>query len=181
MMAYMAILTKNIKGIADNYDIVILDCPPSLGVLTMNALYAAKGIIIPVPPYMIDLTSTKEFFDMVHDIFTVYPDKEFAFERLLITKHRKNEERSHNFQLAKVIKKALGDESVLKSTMIMSDAIEKTSTDLKTIYDIKPNEFDGGRQTLKRALDSANAINHEIIGLIESYWENASDSEIRGQ
>lgn len=42
------ILKKNLKNIKGNYDIVIVDTPPSLGLLTINALLAADGIIIPV-------------------------------------------------------------------------------------------------------------------------------------
>ena len=40
---------KGVLGpIADNYEFVLIDCPPSLGLLTINALTAAKEIIIPV-------------------------------------------------------------------------------------------------------------------------------------
>jgi chromosome partitioning protein len=37
-----------ITAIADKYDFVLIDCPPSLGLLTINALTAAKEIVIPV-------------------------------------------------------------------------------------------------------------------------------------
>lgn len=162
---------KKIKGIADNYDIIILDCSPSLGILSMNAAYTAQGMIIPVPPNMVDISSTAEFFSMLNDLFTVYPDKEFAFERLLITKHQKNKKKTHNYLLADSMKHVfLG--WILKSTMISSDAIEKVSTEIKTIYDVKPSEFDGDRKTLKRAIDAANEVNTEIEGLIKDFWNS---------
>lgn len=41
-------LRDAIKGIQDNYDVIVLDCPPALGILTINALAAAKSVIIPV-------------------------------------------------------------------------------------------------------------------------------------
>lgn len=42
------ILKQAIDSVADNYDFVIIDCPPSLGLLTINALTASDSVLIPV-------------------------------------------------------------------------------------------------------------------------------------
>ncbi|GAA4471955.1 ParA family protein [Enteractinococcus fodinae] len=47
------VLARALRPIVDDYDIVIIDCQPSLGLLTVNALAAAHGVIIPL---------TAEFF-----------------------------------------------------------------------------------------------------------------------
>lgn len=41
------ILQKSLEKVKEDYDFVIMDCPPTLGVLAINAIYAADSIIIP--------------------------------------------------------------------------------------------------------------------------------------
>lgn len=42
------ILKGKLEGVTDKYDHILIDCPPSLSLLTLNALTAARGVIIPV-------------------------------------------------------------------------------------------------------------------------------------
>lgn len=42
------ILAKILKRVSDDYDLIVIDCQPSLGLLTVNALTAAHGVIIPL-------------------------------------------------------------------------------------------------------------------------------------
>ncbi|WP_277301589.1 ParA family protein [Veillonella montpellierensis] len=42
------ILKQSLQSIRDTYDFIIIDCPPSLGLLTLNALTAADSVLIPI-------------------------------------------------------------------------------------------------------------------------------------
>ena len=42
------ILSRVLRPVADDYDVILIDCQPSLGLLTVNALTAAHGVIIPL-------------------------------------------------------------------------------------------------------------------------------------
>ena len=42
------ILSRGIDSIRENYDFILIDCPPSLGLLTLNALTASDGVIVPI-------------------------------------------------------------------------------------------------------------------------------------
>jgi chromosome partitioning protein len=48
MMSREKILANALAPIVDTYDYIIIDCPPSLGLLTVNALTAARSVLIPI-------------------------------------------------------------------------------------------------------------------------------------
>jgi chromosome partitioning protein len=41
-------LSRNLANVAEQYEFIIIDCPPSLGLLTVNALAAADGVVVPM-------------------------------------------------------------------------------------------------------------------------------------
>ncbi|MCQ2529370.1 MAG: AAA family ATPase [Saccharofermentans sp.] len=47
-MSREQILKNALDEVKENYDYILIDCPPSLGILTINALTASNGIIIPI-------------------------------------------------------------------------------------------------------------------------------------
>lgn len=53
---------------AADYDIILLDCSPSLGVLTLGALTAAYGLIIPMPCEMLGHRGVGQLLDTVRDV-----------------------------------------------------------------------------------------------------------------
>ena len=42
------ILRRALESIRDNYEFILIDCPPSLGLITLNVLTAADGVLIPI-------------------------------------------------------------------------------------------------------------------------------------
>ena len=56
-------LKRLLEPIIDNYDYILIDCPPSLGLLTLNALAAANSVLIPIQCEYFALEGVSELWD----------------------------------------------------------------------------------------------------------------------
>ena len=70
-------------GVLSEYDMVILDTPPALGYLTINALAAADILLVPTGASFLEFESTGRFFDMLHATFASIEDGENIAARAL--------------------------------------------------------------------------------------------------
>lgn len=61
-------LQSALEPVLPSYDVVLLDCSPSLGVLTLNALTASDGLIIPMPCEMLSHRGVGQLLDTVADV-----------------------------------------------------------------------------------------------------------------
>ena len=62
------VLQGALDGVRRQYDVILLDCSPSLGVLTLNALTAAQGLVIPMPCEMLSHRGVGQLLDTVRDV-----------------------------------------------------------------------------------------------------------------
>lgn len=60
------ILKKRMEAAGFDFDYVLLDCPPSLGLLTINALAVASDVIIPMQPHFLALQGVGKLLETVH-------------------------------------------------------------------------------------------------------------------
>jgi chromosome partitioning protein len=88
-------LNEQFKAIQDRYDVCVIDCPPSLGILTLNALIASTDLIVPVQVHYYAMEGLKQLFEtceIIQDHF--YPCKvkitglllTFVEDRLIFTR-----------------------------------------------------------------------------------------------
>jgi chromosome partitioning protein len=62
------VLKTALEPLQEDYDVILLDCSPSLGVLTLNALTAAQGLVIPMPCEMLSHRGVGQLLDTVSDV-----------------------------------------------------------------------------------------------------------------
>ncbi len=61
-------LQRSLAGIADRFDVVLIDCPPSLGVLTINGLTAASGVLIPLQCETLGHRGVGQLMETISDV-----------------------------------------------------------------------------------------------------------------
>jgi len=77
-------LRKTLAAIEDGYRFIIIDCPPSLGLLTLNALTAAKSLLVPIQCEYYALEGVTELFDTLARIRRLH-NPGLTIEGLLLT------------------------------------------------------------------------------------------------
>ena len=86
VMARESRLKEKIESIKDDYDFIIIDCPPSLGLLTVNALTAANSIIIPIQCEYYALEGVGQLMNTVN-IIKKQLNKDLYVEGVVLTMH----------------------------------------------------------------------------------------------
>jgi chromosome partitioning protein len=158
-----------LNTVANDYDIVVIDCPPQLGFLTLGALCAATSVLVTVHPQMLDVASMSQFLFMTSDLLSVVARAggvlNFDFMRYLITRYEPND--GPQTQISAFLRNQFGDR-VLTSPMLKTTAISDAGLTKQTLYEVGRENF--SRQTYDRALEALMAVNQEVETLILKAW-----------
>lgn len=162
-------VARAITEVDDDYDVVVIDCPPQLGFLTMGALNAATGMIVTVHPQMVDVASMSQFLLMTSDLISVIEDAggslEYDFLRFLITRH---DPRDVPEQEIVGLLRDVFDSDVLSASAWKSTAIANAGLTKQSLFELSRGAV--GRTVYDRAMESISSVNDEIIELIVSVW-----------
>jgi len=158
-----------LNDVDDDYDVVIVDCPPQLGFLTMSSLSASTGVLVTVHPQMLDLMSMSQFLRMTSDLLGVIREAganlSYDWLRFLPTRYKVGD--APQTEVIAFIRGLFG-RSVLVNHMVESTAISDAGLTKQTLYEVDRKDFT--RTTFDRAIESMNAVNDEIAMLIQKTW-----------
>lgn len=160
-------------SVADDYDVMVVDCPPQLGFLTLGALCAATSLLVTVHPQMLDVMSMCQFLLMASDMLKVVQNSggalDYDFIRYVVTRFEPAD--APQTQMVAFMR-SLFRERVLNSTMVKSTAISDAGLSKQTLYEVGRENF--SKQTYDRAIESLDAVNGEIVRLIGQAWGRAA-------
>lgn len=153
----------------DRYDVVVVDCPPQLGYLTLTAMSAATSVLITVHPQMLDLMSMSQFLLMLGGILKTIKSAgariNLDWFRYLITRYEPTD--IPQAQMVGFMQSMLAGQ-ILESPMLKSTAISDAGLTKQTLYEVEKSAFT--RATYDRAIESLDAVNAEITGLVHRAW-----------
>ena len=151
-------LEKALAEVRDGYDYVLIDTPPSLGLLTINALVASRGVIVPVQCEYLSLRGLVQLentLSMIRE--NLNPIVEI--EGILPTMYDKRT--LHSREAVEILQENFGDlvfDTRIRKTIRYAEAPVKGTSVLK--YDPSGSAAEAYRQLAKEVLNGAQAREH---------------------
>ena len=162
-------ITDALKEVDDRYDVVVIDCPPQLGYLTLTALTASTSVLVTIHPQMLDVMSMSQFLLMLGGILRTISEAgaevRLKWFRYLVTRYEPTD--GPQSQMVGFMN-ALFPKQMLKNPMLKSTAISDAGITNQSLYEVDRSQFN--RVTYDRAMESLNAVNEEITGLVHRAW-----------
>ena len=162
-------LAEGIASIGDHFDIVILDPPPALGTISLSVMRAANALLVPIPPTVVDFTSTTSFLAMLYETMLTLEERGLAVDlqwmRLVAT--RADEQKSMQRELLGLMRNLFGD-LLLRTVLKDSAEIDNASARLMTVYELEHPVT--SRETYLRCMTYLNGVNSEIETQIRLTW-----------
>lgn len=149
--------TANLETIAENYDLVIIDCPPSLGRLLSAGLIMADNVIMPIQVSGFAIDGVAGLFKVVEEI-QASGKEDLEVSGILINSFNARSTQHH--EAVNELRKCIGD-LVMESVIAIRSPIDQATNQAKPIWEIKTGAARIARAELTNAIEEI----FERIGL----------------
>lgn len=162
-------LRDGVESIADQFDIILLDPPPALGMLSLSVLRAANALLIPAPPNNIDFASTAHFLKMMESTLSELAEhggaREYNFVKIIASKM--NDQKSAHLAIKRMMD-AVFPQDMLQATLKDSAEIDNATANLSTVYELTGPAT--RTETHKRCRAYLDAVGREVELLTRKTW-----------
>ena len=163
-------LDRGLDQARADYDVIVIDTPPALSYVTINALMAADGVIMPLPPSALDFASSAQFWDLFSDLCNQLirsrgQDKTFEFIDVLLSRVESNDAASS------VVRQWVLEgytEKVLPIEIPKTSVTATASAEFGTVYDLPRGAMNA--KTFGRARDAYDRMCELIEQQIVAVW-----------
>jgi len=156
-------------------DVIVIDTPPALSYVTINALMAADGVLMPLPPSALDFASSAQFWDLFSDLCNQLirsrgQDKSFEFIDVLLSRVESSDAASS--VVRQWVLEGYSDK-VLPIEIPKTSVAATASAEFGTVYDLARSSVNA--KTFARARDAYDRMCELIEQQIEAVWANQVD------
>jgi chromosome partitioning protein len=164
------VLNKGLDAVRDDYDVILIDTPPSLSYMTINAFFAADGMIVPMTASMLDMASSAQFWSMFSDlaasISTRLPaPKQYDFIKILLAKINNSDTTTR--AVREWITTVYGGK-VMPVEIPLTAVSGSAASEFATVFDI--SKYEGDARTYKRAREAYEALALAVEESIRMVW-----------
>ena len=168
------VLNAGLESVRDLYDVIVIDTPPSLSYVTINALWAADGLVVPVPPSGLDFASSAQFWSLLSDLGANLDQQEkqgnhktFDFLHVLLSRVDQADAAAPAVRqwIAATYGEYMLPVEIPKTTVTSNKAAE-----FATVYDVQ--KYDGAAKTYKRAADAYDRFVELIEESVVETWRS---------
>lgn len=160
-----------------DYDVIVIDTPPSLSYVTINALMAADGVLMPLPPSALDFASSAQFWDLFSDlcnqlILSRGKNKIFEFIDVLLSRVESSD--SASSVVRQWVMEGYGDK-VLPIEIPKTSVAATASAEFGTVFDLPRGAMNS--KTFGRARDAYERMCELLEQQIEAVWASQRHSQ----
>lgn len=168
------VIHNGLEQLKDEYDYIIIDTAPTLSYLTINAVFAADGVIVPVVPDMLSFASMVQFWHLFADLINgmkAFGDdraKEFDFVDVLVT-------RMTSKPAAQILQGWITQvygSRVIPIEIPESDLARNTNMRFSTFYDLANKDVDA--DTLRRIRSPLDQLVDRVDDKVSALWARGS-------
>jgi chromosome partitioning protein len=174
--AFWDILRAGLEDLTNDYDVIIIDTAPSLSYLTINAMLAANGLIVPIPPNALDFASSAQFWNLFSDLAGAIHGTKFSkrydFINVLLTKVNLQD------AAAGVVREWIQQtytDKVLTVEIPLTTVTSATSIEFGTVYDV--SKWDGSAKTYVRAREAYDRFVELIDQKLVNLWATSEGTQ----
>jgi ATPases involved in chromosome partitioning len=162
-------LSRILEVIEDDFDVIIIDTPPSFGFAALNSYHAATSIIFPLSTSQNDVDATCQYLTYLPRVYKTLLNSGhngYDFIRMLVTNF---EESTSSLEMLDTLSTHF-DPFLYKTCFKKSEAVRKTSLEKNSVFDLSKSTFDGTKSTLQAAKINARAVVDEVHRDLKNVW-----------